>query len=320
MQGIFGTLSPDKHAWRTVARVAHKTPRRILLEVLMSDVSSGARAPDLSYPAETDPAYTPATPSPYEGAGSSGGEQSTTKQVAQQGKQATGQAVSEVTGTAREQAQRLGAEAKTQVRHVAADVRGRVSEQARSQNDRLVDTIRQTADQLDEMRGDRAEGPAATVVSRVADSGRQLADYLDHNGPEGVLREVQDFARRRPGAFLATALAAGFVVGRLGKSVAKADSDAGRGKPASDSYVSAMPQTDTVDRIGGPIAEPAYPPVTPETPGTTGAATTGTTGTTGLTGTAVTTEYALTGTGTPVVVEEEYVLDPPSTGYPGGTR
>jgi hypothetical protein len=249
-----------------------------------------------------------------------GDDESATKRVANQGAQAAGQAAGEVTDTAKEQAQRVGQEAKTQVRSVASDVRDRLGEQARNQNDNLVSTIRRTADQLDEMRGDRSGSPAATVVSRVADSGRQLADYLDHNGPEGVLREVQDFARRRPGAFLATALAAGFVVGRLGKSVAKADSDAGRGKPASDSYVSGMPQTDTVDRIGGPTAEPAYPPVTPETPGTTGAATTGTTGTTGLTGTAVTTEYASTGTGTPVVVEEEYVLDPPSTGYPGGTR
>ena len=88
------------------------------------------------------------------------------------------------------------------------------------------------------MRGDRGDSPAAAVVSRVADGGRQIADYLDRNGPEGVLREVQDFARRRPGAFLATALAAGFVVGRLGKGVAKADPDAGETKPASDSFVS----------------------------------------------------------------------------------
>jgi hypothetical protein len=276
----------------------------------MSDVSSGARAPDLSYPAETDPAYTPATPSPYEGAGSSGGEQSTTKQVAQQGKQATGQAVSEVTGTAREQAQRVGAEAKTQVRNVAADVRGRVSEQARSQNDRLVDTIRQTADQLDEMRGDRADSPAATVVSRVADTGRQLADYLDRNGPEGVLREVQDFARRRPGAFLASALAAGFVVGRLGKGVAKAD--AGQGKPSTDSFVSGSTEAGYDAGQTGysqtGYSEPGYSqagyPQDADYPA----------------GGAVTTEYAATGTGTPVVVEEESVVAdlPADREYPGG--
>jgi hypothetical protein len=171
----------------------------------MSDLSTGAYAPASGTPDDTSKAG----------------------QVAGQGKEAATQAAAEVKDTAKEQAQRVGAEAKTQARNLASDVRDRVGEQARTQHDKLVSTIRETAGHLDEMRGDRPDSPAATVVSRVADSGRQLADYLDRNGPEGVLQEVQDFARRRPGAFLATALVAGFVVGRLGKSVAKADPDAG---------------------------------------------------------------------------------------------
>jgi hypothetical protein len=196
----------------------------------------------------------------------SGADPSKAQQVAGEAKQAAGQAVSQVKDTATEQARRVGAEAGTQVRNVAADVRDKLGEQARTQNDKLVGTIRQTADHLDEMRGDRTDSPAATVVSRVADGGRQLADYLDRNGPEGVLREVQDFARRRPGAFLATALAAGFVVGRLGKGVAKADPEAGQPKPASDSFVST------------PTVNDPYPA----------------------------TEYAATGTGVPLVVEADY--------------
>lgn len=152
----------------------------------------------------------------------------------------------------------------------------------------------------------------------MADGGRQLADYLDHHGPDGVLREVQDFARRRLGAFLATALAAGFVVGRLGKSVAKADPDAG--KPTSDTYASRYPSTvatgaATPDPLigsettagypatGSGYAAPGtgYPATGAEYPATgTGYTTTGTeypsTGT----------EYTSTGTGTPLVAEPEY--------------
>jgi uncharacterized protein YjbJ (UPF0337 family) len=240
------------------------------MEAGMSDVSSGARAPD-------------------------GG--STAKQVAGQGAHAAGQAVSDVKDTAQGQAQRVGAEAKAQARNVASDVRDRVSEQARTQNGKLVSGIRQTADQLDEMRGARPDSPAATVVTRVADGGRQLADYLDRNGPDGVLREVQDFARRRPGAFLATALAAGFVVGRLGKGVVKADPDAGAGKPSSDSFVSApdtgYPQG---ERYGAGTADYADLSVEHTRPAT---------------GTTVSTAYSATGTGTPVAVEEEYVFDNP---------
>jgi hypothetical protein len=270
----------------------------------------------------------------YTGGGSADAEQSTVKQAATQGTQAAGQAVSDVRSTAADQAQRVGAEARTQARTVVSDVRDKLGEQARTQNDRLVGTIRQTADHLDEMRGDRDGTPAATVVQRVADGGRQLADYLDQHGPEGVLREVQDFARRRPGAFLATALAAGFVVGRLGKSVAKADPNAGSsGKPDTDTYASGYPQTGTGYQTPGyqtpdyqtggyqtggyqatgtdypesttyvpdggvtttsPTAQP------PATPASTGYETSGT-------------EYASTGTGTPLVIEEEYPATGPET-------
>lgn len=222
---------------------------------------------------------------------STGDDSSQAKQVAERGAHAAGQAATDVKDTAAEQAQRVAGEAKTQARNVAGEVKDRLGQQARTQNDRLVGSIRQTADQLDEMRGDRGDSPAAAVVSRVADGGRQLADYLDRHGPEGVLQEVQDFARRRPGAFLATALAAGFVVGRLGKSVVKADPDAG--KPAADTFST------------------NYPPATPTYPTDTGyTATTATTGTGYTTGT----EYAATGTGTPALVDDEY---PPAT---PGTR
>jgi len=242
----------------------------------MSDVSSGARAPDgafgtdpaypaATFPAETYPAETyPAETYPaetYPAAGGDSADDSKAKQVAGQAKDSAGQAASDVKDTAAEQVQRVGAEAKNQARNVAADVRDRVSGQAHTQNDKLVSGIRQTADQLDEMRGDRQDSPAATVVTRVADGGRQLADYLEKNGPEGVLREVQDFARRRPGAFLATALAAGFVVGRLGKGVAKADPNAGDSKPASDSFVSQptqQPQSSQSFVADYPVASTEY--------------------------------------------------------------
>jgi hypothetical protein len=254
---------------------------------------------------------------------SAGTDQGTVKQTAEQGKQAAGQVVSEVRETAADQAQRVGAEARTQARTVAADVRDKLGEQARSQNDRLVSTIRETADHLDEMRGDRAGTPASAVVSRVADGGRQLADYLDQHGPDGVLREVQDFARRRPGAFLATALAAGFVVGRLGKSVAKADPAAGAtAKPATDTFTSGYSPTTS-----------EYPATTPAYTETTGYATGYPAAGSGYaaTGTGYEpahadeptdvvpggyvagTEYAATGTGTPLVVEEEYPLGRPET-------
>ncbi|MEU4620835.1 hypothetical protein AB0G04_12770 [Actinoplanes sp. NPDC023801] len=238
--------------------------------------------------------------------GTAGG-QSKPRQVAEQTKAAAGQAAGDVAGTAKEQAQRVASEARTQARSVASEVRGKLTETAHAQNGRLVGSIRQTADHLDEMRGDRSDSPAAAVVSRIADGGRQFADYLDRNGPDGVLREVEDFARRRPGAFLATALAAGFVVGRLGKSVAKADADAG--KPAADSFTSGY-EPSSYERAPGYEQAPAYEPApsyaTPayETTSTTTETVGYVPASTG-TGyvTPATTQYAGTGTGTPAVVD-----------------
>jgi len=201
----------------------------------MSDPSAGARAPDTTPRADVPVTETyPATEQK-----SSSGDRPAVRQGAQ--------AAGDVKDTAGEQARRVGSEARTQVRTVASEVRGKVSEQARTQNDRLVSGIREMAGHLDDMRGDRADSPATQIVSRVADTGRQLAGYLERNGPEGVLREVQDFARRRPGAFLASALAAGFVVARLGKGLAKADdlSSDTAAKPAGDSFVSGPGAYDT---------------------------------------------------------------------------
>ncbi|MEU8239583.1 hypothetical protein AB0C07_15175 [Actinoplanes missouriensis] len=285
----------------------------------MSDISPGSRLPaDPAYPADVPPetAATQAVPAysapeysapeyetttsyPAAGAATGSGtssesdETSKPRQVAQQARESAGQAAADVTQTAKEQAQRVGQEARAQARGVASEIRGKLDEQARTQNSRLVGSIRQTADHLDEMRGTREDSPAAAVVARVADGGRQFADYLDRNGPDGVLREVEDFARRRPGAFLATALAAGFVVGRLGKSVAKADGDAG--KPSTDTF---RPEYES--STSG-TAGYATPPETQPSAGYT-----------------ATTEYTATGTGTPAVVRETYVEEPitPATTVP----
>jgi hypothetical protein len=303
-------------AWRVADQV--KAQRRLPGGILMSDVSPGTGGTS-GYPVDVPPTQTAGqytSGGEYQGANGGDSAKDKAKVVAGQ----TKDAAVDVKDTAKEQAQRVGQEAKSQVRNIASDVRDQLGRQARTQNDRLSGTIRQTADQLDEMRGDRADGPAAAVVSRVADGGRQLADYLDRNGPEGVLREVQDFARRRPGAFLATALAAGFVVGRLGKSVAKADANAGEGKPSTDSFVSGQTGT-AYGETGTAYGQTgtAYGQ-TGTAYGQTGAGY-GQTGTgTGYAatppttepyGTATTSEYAATGTGTPVVVEETYVAESP---------
>ena len=60
--------------------------------------------------------------------------------------------------------------------------------------------------------------PAGQIVRRLGEGGRRAADYLEDRGPEGLLDDVQEFARRKPGTFLLIAAAAGFAIGRLGRA------------------------------------------------------------------------------------------------------
>jgi hypothetical protein len=131
-------------------------------------------------------------------------------------------AAGDVAETAKEQLRQVAGEVKEQTRNVASDVRDRVAEQARLQSDNLSEGIRRVADELGTMAAERPDSLARTVVVRIAEGGHQVAEHLARRGPEGVLAEVQEFARRRPGAFLATALVSGFVVGRLGRGVMSA--------------------------------------------------------------------------------------------------
>jgi hypothetical protein len=139
--------------------------------------------------------------------------------AAEQTKGAVKNAATDVTETAKAQLRNVAGEVGEQTRNVAAELRDTVAEQARAQQTNIAQAVRAAADELDAMAGQRPDSTAATVVARVADGGHRMADYLDRHGPEGVLDEVREFARRRPGAFLATALVSGFVVGRLGRGV-----------------------------------------------------------------------------------------------------
>jgi hypothetical protein len=140
-----------------------------------------------------------------------------------------------------------------------------VSTEARGQNDRLAEGIRRFADELADMVRDRDDSAARGVITQVSQGGRRVADYLAQHGPDGVLREVQDFARRRPGTFLAVAATAGFVVGRLGKGVLTAEpSNTGSSGRASSDRASTSPGS-VISPYGQATPEPASPWAAPAT-------------------------------------------------------
>lgn len=159
-----------------------------------------------------------------EGAGRAQQAGQTAKQEASATADRARQAAGEVAGTVTEQAKAVTGEAREQAGAAARELRGRVTEQAESQTKRGAEALRQWADDLSGL-ADKADGesPAKTLVAQVADRGHRAADYLDKQGAEGLVQDLQDFARRRPGAFLGAAALAGLVVGRLAKAGSKAN-------------------------------------------------------------------------------------------------
>ncbi len=120
--------------------------------------------------------------------------------------------------TAKEQAANTVAEATTEGRNLLEELREQVQEQSRSQARQLAGNVRRLADELHDMSENGKPGStAAAVVRQVADGGRQAAAHLENRGPEGIVEDLRDFARRRPALFLAGAAAAGFAAARLGR-------------------------------------------------------------------------------------------------------
>ncbi len=169
----------------------------------------------------------------------------------------------EVAGTVREQAAQVAGEASAQARDLLTEARAQVQDQARAQTGRLAENVRRLAHELRDMADHgKPDSTATAAVAQIADGGHRVADHLDRRGPDGLLEDVQDFARRRPGLFLAGAALAGFALGRTGKGVAAAGS-------SSPAPVSAPTPASEHDPLAGreyPPQAPVSPPAPPRSP------------------------------------------------------
>lgn len=143
-------------------------------------------------------------------------------EAADQGKQAVGQ----VAQTAAEQAKDVKNEAARQARDLAGEAKQKVADQAGEQHRNLVQNLRSLSSELQSMvEGSQQSGTATELASQARDRVDSLAGWLDGREPSDLLDEARNFARRRPGAFLLGALAAGVVAGRLTRGAVGAHSD-----------------------------------------------------------------------------------------------
>jgi gas vesicle protein len=213
-------------------------------------------------------------------------------------RQETKAATADVASTAGQEARRVAADTKHQVRRLVGQTREDLQQQAATQQSRAASSLRELADQLREMAdGSDQDGVARGLVDDVARRAGDAASWLDTRSPGSLLDEARGFARRRPGAFLAIAAGVGVVAGRLSRSLideAREESDRSTGgSAATGQYAGAaapvaadpmeMPSTMTSGAVaGGGTAGTAggfgeVPPIATDGAGAgTGAATSGT--------------------------------------------
>ncbi|MEQ4546687.1 hypothetical protein [Nocardioides kribbensis] len=171
-----------------------------------------------------------------------------------------------VASVAGEEAGTVAAEARAQARSVLDDAVAQATEQSRTQRDRLVTTLHGLSDDLDQMASSGTQSGLATEAARqVSQRARSLGTHLDGREPSDLLDDVRGFARRRPGVFLAGALAAGVVTGRLLSGARASGSPAGPGSTSS-SDGTADPVLPRTTPGTSPVVPPSAPaPVTPAT-------------------------------------------------------
>jgi len=200
---------------------------------------------------------------------------STTEVVKQQGAEVADtakQAGAQVAGTVKEQAGQVTEEAKNQAKQLLSQAQGELSEQAATTQRRVSEGLHALADELTGMaKNSEQDGPATDLARQAADKAHQAAGWLSDRDPGSLLNEVRSFARRKPGTYLALALGAGVLAGRLtrGLTAPTDDAPAGSRPPGTSRETSTyrvgtgqspLPATDLPD------TPPAYDPVPVTTP------------------------------------------------------
>jgi hypothetical protein len=156
--------------------------------------------------------------------GATGDAQGGASGIAEDAKQAGGR----VAESAKEGVSNVAEETKSQARRLAGEAASELRVQAADQQHRVADQLRTAGDELDQMaRASSNRGMATELVHEAAYRTSTIAQWLEARDPDSVLWEVKQFARRRPGVFIAAAIGVGIVAGRVTRALAESSADAG---------------------------------------------------------------------------------------------
>ncbi len=189
------------------------------------------------------------------------------KEQAKQAAATAGQEGQRVAGVAADEARKVAGEATEHARGLLDQAMGEVSDQSRTQLGRLGEVLHSVSDDLQDMvDSGEHQGVATDLTREIATRARSLGDLIQDREPKDVLDDVRRFARNRPGAFLAGAVVAGVVAGRLARAARQDQQEGQNGFARNDSESGfssgtnqTTPTTSVAGAAGAPQPDPGYP-------------------------------------------------------------
>lgn len=146
--------------------------------------------------------------------------QQTAGTARQEGREVAHTAAEEARGVSqdmRRQGQEVADQARAEARHVAEDAKTQLHGQAQEQTQKVTQSLRRLGEQVTALAQGRPQesGRLADYVEQAAGEIRHTAERVESRGFDGLVRDTENLARRRPGAFLMAAAATGFTAGRV---------------------------------------------------------------------------------------------------------
>lgn len=125
-----------------------------------------------------------------------------------------------VASVAADQAKGVVSEAGSQAKGLLAEAKSELSEQAASQKKRVEDQLHTLAQEFGAMasKSDQ-DGLASGLAEQASRQAGSMAHWLSAREPGSLVGELKDFARARPGTFLAVAAGIGLVAGRVTRGI-----------------------------------------------------------------------------------------------------
>jgi hypothetical protein len=179
----------------------------------------------------------------------------------------------------KQQVQQKAEEAKEQVKEATGDARKQARDRVRTEVDRrsteagqqvsgAAEAMRRVSQEL---RQEGKDGPA-TVANQAADRAQRAGRWLEESDADRILRDVEDFGRRKPWAVALGGLALGIAAARFLKASSGdryRSLDGNYAGPANGHAGSPeLPRTTQAEPPAVPVA--ATPPTNPMTPPSAG--------------------------------------------------